>query len=448
MEFLAIFGALLIGLAAGVALGWLAARLAARGQGQQAGQQLAQADALLRQRDETLAKLEAERDRLQAENRQLLVQVAELRTARQADADKLQWLDQAQARLREAFAALAGESLQTNADAFITRAREQVEALLGQVRGDWGAQKAEFAGLVDPLQRSLGALDQHVRDLEQKREGAYQRVDEQLRGLMLANGALQSATTTLAQALKSSAVRGRWGELQLRRVVEMSGMHEHISFEEQAVVEEGRPDMIVYLPGGAVIPVDSKAPMEAYLSAIEAGDDRARHDKMGEHARAMQSRVRDLGQKRYWAQFDQSPDFVVMFVPSESCLSAAFGVDPQLMEYAMQHNVMLASPITLLALLKAVAYGWQQHRMNENARQIAEVGQQFHERLQVFVDHLNDMSKALNKAVQEHNDVVGSFERRLLPSVRRLEGLVGAAQELAPPPVVDLSARAVTPEDA
>jgi DNA recombination protein RmuC len=360
-----------------------------------------------------------------------------LQQAHENDAEKLQWLDQAQAKMREAFEALSGKSLQSNSSAFIENARRQLE-------GNWNTQKAEMHGLVDPLQQNLSMLDQRMRELEEKREGAYQRMGEQLEQLRYANTALQSTTTTLAEALKSSSKRGRWGELQLRRIAELSGMHEHINFEEQVSVEDGRPDMLVYLPNGGSIPIDSKTPLTAFIEAMETTNDATRRARLDQHVKAMRGRVNELGQKKYWEKIDHAADFVVMFVPSEACLSAAFDTDPVLMEYAMNLKVMLVTPITLLALLKTVAYGWQQHRINEDARMIANEGREFYRRLKVFVDHLDDMRGSLGKTVEHYNKAIGSLEGRLLPSVRKLESMANTGKELDAPPIIEMIPRQIT----
>lgn len=377
------------------------------------------------------------------ESESLKIHIAELQKERTADTEKLRWIENAEANMREAFESLASRSLQTNANDFIGRAQAQLASVLDQARGDWGTQKAEIQGLVDPLQQNLNNIDGYVRELEQKREGAYQGLTEQLRQLAQAQSELRNTTLTLTQALKSSTVRGRWGEMQLRRVAEMSGMEEHISFKEQATAEDGRPDMIVFLPNGGVIPVDSKAPMEAYFEAVSTSDDQTRKTKMLEHIKAIQGRVRELNQKQYWEQFEKSPEFVVMFVPSEACLSAAFDTDPELMEYAIVRKVMITTPITLLALLKAVAYGWQQYQITENARKIADEGKEFYKRLETFVEYLNEVGGQLNKTVKGYNQAVGSFEHRLLPIVRRIEMLGIATTELVPPGNIDTSARLI-----
>lgn len=373
----------------------------------------------------------------------LQANVARLQQAHDTDIEKLQWIEQAQTKMREAFEALAGKSLQTNSTSFIERAREQLQGVMNQVRGDWNTQKAEMRNVIDPLQLNLDTLDLRVREMEQKREGAYQRVDEQLRQLMDVNANLQHTTITLAQALKSSTVRGRWGELQLHRIAELSGMHEHISFEEQVGIVDGRPDMVVYLPNGGSIPIDSKTPMSAFIESVEASDEPTRLAKIGEHIRAVRARMQELGQKKYWDNIGTAADFVVMFVPSEACLSAAFDADSRLMEDALNLKVMMVTPITLLALLKTVAYGWQQYRINKDAQLIADEGREFYKRLKVFVDHLIDMRGSLNRTVDNYNKAIGSLEGRLLPSVRKLESMANTGQQLEPPAPVELAVRQI-----
>lgn len=312
--------------------------------------------------------------------------------------------------IEQKFKALASDVLTTSSDQLVKRSKEQV------------------AAIVSPLQDSLQKLDEHIRNLEQKREGAYQGLQEQLRQLYDTHKELQNATKSLENALKSKTMRGKWGELQLRRVVELSGLVKHVDFSEQPATGEGRPDMIIHLPQGGIIPVDAKVPLDAYLQAIEANDEQQQKDKMSEHAKAFRNTIRELGQRKYWEQFEQSPDCVVMFVPNESFLTAAFEVDPSLYEYALQQRVLLATPTTLLALLKAIAYGWQQNQIMENARQVAQQGQEVYKRFSTFIKHMVNLSNSLEKAVDYYNKAIGSFEQRLLPAVRQLRSL-GAGQE-------------------
>jgi DNA recombination protein RmuC len=298
--------------------------------------------------------------------------------------------------------------------------------------------KKDFQGVVDPLKESLTSMDTHVRELEKNREGAYKSLEQQLAQLRDTHTKLQQSTITLTEALRSPTVRGRWGEIQLRRVVEMAGMVNHVSFDEQATTDLGRPDMIAYLPNGGVLPVDSKVPLASYLAAMDHRDDDARKHHLREHAKAMRSRVKELGQKQYWDQFQSSPDFVVMFVPNEACLGAAFEHDPELLEYAIDKKVLISSPVTLLALLRAVAYGWQQHQITENALRIAEEGRELYARLDTFVNHLGDVGDSLGKAVERYNRAVGSMEKRLMPSARRFKELGLSSKEIEAPDDIDV----------
>src|SRR5262245_2436612 len=247
----------------------------------------------LHQVEETLGEI-------RVENVELKEQVAKLTTEREANQEKIQWVDRATETLREIFKASASEVLQGNSAEFLKHAREQLDNILNQVRGDWSTHRVELQTLVEPLKTSLEVMDTQIRGLEQKREGAYEGLNEKLFQLGQTHQQLQITTTTLVQALKSSGTRGRWGEIQLRRVVEMAGMANHVDFDEQASTDSGRPDMIVHLPNAGVLPVDTKAPMQAYLEAIEASDDNIRKSKHEAHARAMRGRITELSQRRYW----------------------------------------------------------------------------------------------------------------------------------------------------
>lgn len=371
----------------------------------------------------------------------LRVQLIEAQSQTAAAEEKRQWLEAAQQQMRDSFQSVASDVLKTNSDELVKRSQEQTSALLAQVAGDWQTQKAEFQGLVDPLKESLGSLDQQVQALEQKREGAYEGLQEQLRQLSQTQSDLQRTAITLSQALRSPTVRGQWGELQLLRVVEMAGMTNHVSFETQFSTDGGRPDMVISLPHGGILPIDAKTPLIAYLEAHEAKEEVVRRNKLNEHTRALRGRVTELSQKKYWSQFDNAPDFVVMFVPNDACLAAAFEIDPQLLEVAIGKKVLITTPVTLLALLRTVAYGWQQYQMTENSRLIAAEGRELYVRLTKFVDHLRQLHQGLNKAVDAYNSVIGSLDHRVLPSVRRLKELGVAESELSPPPEIDAHAR-------
>lgn len=339
----------------------------------------------------------------QKEKEELRVSLTALEKEREGDTEKLKWTAQAESNMREAFAALASNALRMNSEALAQQARTDLKSL------------------VDPLKDNLTSLDGYVRELEKARKGAYESIQQQLGQLGATHSKLQETTTTLTQALKSPTVRGRWGELQLRRVVEMAGMVHHVSFDEQASTERGRPDMIAYLPNGGVLPIDSKVPLESYLAAMEETDTQLRKANLDKHAKAMRERVRELGQKQYWDQFESAPDYVVMFIPNEACLGTAFENDPGLLEYAIEKRILISSPVNLLALLRVVAYGWQQHQISDNAIKIAKEGQELYNRLERFIDRLADVGKHLKKSVEGYNRAIGSLDKRLLPAVRRFQ---------------------------
>jgi len=358
---------------------------------------------------------------------------ARLAAALAAEREKSEWLVGSKDELAQVFTALTSRSLQESSRTLVERTQELLSGLDRQLDGRLGAHKAELAGLVGPLRENLEKLERQVNELESKREGAYGSLEEQLRALAEQQRALQEATTTLGQALKSSSARGQWGELQLKRVVELAGMTAHVDYAEQVSTAQGRPDLVVYLPGGGVLPVDAKAPLAAYLEALEADTEAGRKAKLKEHARQLRARVRELASKAYWQAFETAPDFVVLFVPSEAALAAAFEADASLLDDALAQKVLPAGPVTLLAVLKAVAYGWRQQELSENARQIAAEGKLLVERLARFNASLADVGKSLEKSVAAYNRAVGSYRSRLEPLARRFSQRVGAEEELPEP---------------
>lgn len=364
------------------------------------------------------------RSSYERDDRSLREELAGLRQAREADAEKLAWSEQAEERLREAFTALAGESLRKNADSYSARAKEDLK------------------GVLTPFQEKLASLDGYVRELEQKREGAYESLNTQIKDLKETHRQLHESTTNLRAALKSPTARGRWGEIQLRRVVEMAGLERHVDFDEQATDgAEGRPDMVVRLPGGGTLPIDAKVPLSAYLSAMETEDDDQRRRHLAAHAQALKARVRELSLKAYWEQFEATPGFVVMFVPNEACLGAAFQEDAELFEYATEKKVLVCSPVNLYALLKAVAFGWQQREMTDNAREIAAQGQDLYNRLGKFVGLYSDIGKNLERSVNAFNKATGSLDSRLVPAMRRFRELGVGTDGIEEPAPLDVSTR-------
>jgi len=348
----------------------------------------------------------------------LLTRLARAEATLRAERDKYAWTESAREQLQNSFKVLATTELESRSSQLKATAKE------------------ELGGVIAPLKEELGKLDRQVRELEAKREGAYSTLGEQLKGLHSLQDSLRQQTTTLAQALKSPTVRGRWGEIHLRRLVELSGMGRHVDFSEQESTDSGRPDMVIRLPEKGIVPVDSKVPLDAFLRAMDTEDEEARRQLMAEHARAFRGRIRELAQRAYWEQFERIPEVVVMFVPVEASLSAAFQSDRDLFEYALQNKVLVTSPIALFALLRSIAFGWQQQQVAENAEQIAAQGKALYERVATFVGHVAGVGKSLDASVKKYNEAVGSLDARVLPAARRLRELgVGNAEIDAPGPV-------------
>lgn len=389
----------------------------------------------------------AKDEHLREENETLRIQRAQLQKEHEVDAEKMQWVEEAQERLREAFEALASKALRSNADAFLKRTYEQLNTLLTRIKGDWGVQREEVRNLVQPLEKTLATMDMHVRTLEEKREGAYKSLEQHLASLSQAHTQLRDTTVTLAQALRSPAVRGRWGEFQLRRVVELAGMTAQVDFAEQVTTDKGRPDMIVYLPNEGILPVDAKTPMQAYFDAVKAKTEEERKMKLRAHVQAIRERVQELGRKQYWAQFERAPEMLIMFVPSEPCLAAAFELDAELLESAIRRHVLIATPLSLLGLLRAVAYGWQQHEITDNAQQIAKQGQELYERIVTFVHHLQNTGKYLGQTINAYDAAVGSLQQRLLPAARRFKELNAQTKDLPEPLPIERKVRHIPSTD-
>jgi DNA recombination protein RmuC len=394
---------------------------------------------------ERLEERTAERDAARTRVESLGAEVAELRSKSAADAERVAWLQQAEKTLRETFEALASRTLQHTTRALTEQSRSHLDQFSRTLKADWNTQKLEISGLVTPVGEELRKLDAHVRTLEEKRQGAYQGITEQIQLITEQYRALQQSTSSLDQALRAPNVRGKWGEVQLRRLVELAGMSEHVDFSEQVTTGRGgsdggsgngtggRPDLVVRLPDQGIIPVDAKAPMSAYLESQEAASPELSRQALKRHAAALRGHVQSLAAKAYWTQFDRAPEFVVLLVPYESGLAAAFGADPDLLEYALANRVIVTAPASFLALLRVVAYGWMQTHLSENAEAISRAGRELLERLGPFAEHLNRVGASLNQATDRFNDAAGSFERRVLPTARRLHELGAAAD--APPEI-------------
>ncbi len=353
--------------------------------------------------------------------------------------------ERAEARLEEIdrttgsrFAELASDVLKSNSDSFLQLVSERFQSHRVEAEKDLEARGKAVEALVAPIRDELKKVEERAQQLERSRVDAYRSVTEQVRQLAQAQSDLRSETGRLVQALRRPQGAGRWGEHQLRNVLEIAGMVEHVDFEEQPTLsgEDGvlRPDVVIRLPGGKSVAVDAKTPLQAYLDAVEAktDDDRAGH--LDVLAGNLRSHVRQLAGKKYWDGLAGGTEFVVMFIPGDAFLAAALEREPGLFEDAVRNRVLIATPITLIALVRAVAYGWQQERLAENARAVAETGRELYERVKRFGGRMEDIGKSLRQAVDRYNRGVGTLERQVLPSARKLEGLsVVSAGESIPP---------------
>jgi len=389
-----------------------------------------------------------QRGRWLAEAAQLRAQLAgmheQLAREQQSGEARRESLAAAEKQFADAFSALSAQALARNNQAFLDLATQNLAQYQAAAQGDLAARQQAVAGLVQPLSEQLTRLARQTQALEQARAESYGQLSEQVRNLFGAQRELRQETGRLVSALRRPEVRGRWGEVQLKRVVEMAGMLEHCDFFEQETGDDGRrPDMLVRLPGGKTVVLDSKAPVSAYLEAVEADNEEVRGRALARFVQHVRTHIQQLAGKRYWEQFEPAPEFVVMFLPGEAFFSAALQQDPELIEYASAQKVILATPTTLLALLKAVYYGWRQEALADNARQVSELGAQLYERLSKLGEHWNSVGKNLGQAVKAYNDATGSLETRVMVTARKFEALrvTPEGESLPPLTTVDQAAR-------
>lgn len=337
-------------------------------------------------------------------------------------------------KMTDTFNALSSAALKSSSEDFLDLASEHLGKVVAETKGKLGEHHAAIDGLIKPLHEVLKRYEEQVRLIEERRHKAYGSLEEQLRALALTHEQLQKETSNLVSALKKPQVRGRWGEITLRRVAELSGMSAHCDFTEQISVETEsgrlRPDMIVHLPMEREIVVDAKVSLDAYLDALSVSTDDERKAKVEKHAQQVRAHMNKLGSKEYWSQFRQSPEFVVLFIPGESFLSSALDVDGTLIEDGIQKRVIIATPTTFIALLRAIAYGWRQEQITKNAQEISTLGKELYERIYTLVKHFVDIGYAIGKAMDSYNKVIGSMELRVLPSVRKFKelGVTGAEE--------------------
>ncbi|MCE0522537.1 MAG: DNA recombination protein RmuC [Methylacidiphilales bacterium] len=447
---------ILLGAIAGLVLGGVGAWLVLRTRTATLQERLAARDGRIAELDARLNAELLQTTTAQADLALLRQEAATLETRlveeRKAALEKLAMLNEAQEKLSNAFKALSAEALKSNNAAFLNLAHATLEKFQEGARNDLEKRQTAIDQLVKPVRETLQKFDVKIGEIEKSRIEAYGGLKQEVTSLKELQVSLRDETSNLVRALGSPRVRGRWGELQLRRVVEIAGMLEHCDFIEQVHVatDDGalRPDVVVRLPGGKCLVIDAKTPMEAYLQALQAPSEPERRAKLAEHARNVREHMKLLGTKAYWKQFQPAPDFVVLFIPGESFFSAALELEPELIDRQIDENhVIPASPTTLIALLRAAAYGWRQEALAENAQKISDLGRELYERIETMTGHFGRIGSSLKGAVENYNKAVGSMESRVLVSARELRKLKVSdpANEIESPNQVEVMPRALAP---
>jgi len=385
------------------------------------------------QKDEDLDRL---RDELNAERQTRVEALTRLDAAQKSFEEQKALIEAMKKEMTDTFNALSSAALKSSSEDFLRLASESLGKVVSDTKGKLGEHQVAMDGMIKPLSETLKRYEEQIRVMEENRHKAYGSLEEQLRTLASTHENLQRETSNLVSALRKPQVRGRWGEMQLRRVAELSGMAMHCDFTEQVSVDTDkgriRPDMIVHLPMGREIVVDSKVSLEAYLDAVAAQTEEEKKTKMERHAQQVRAHMNKLASKDYWSQFGQSPEFVVLFIPGEAFLSPAVEIDNSLIEDGIEKRIIIATPTTFIALLRAIAYGWRQEQMTKNAQQISMLGKELYERMSTMAKYFGDLGSAIERSIVSYNRVIGSMESRILPSIRKFRELGATGAEDIP----------------